>query len=158
MGSFHLSIFYSSIESIMVFCLWQWLTKFGPVSYSIKFHCINNHLLWLFLTANMWKKDTKILIHIHTSHATHSFHNSWSTSFLESTVLTSTAPLEAFLPAVTLSVSIPVSQTRFGIQVFHWMMRLSCSTSRESSQIHFLTVDGILWQRRNLSLSSQLAT
>lgn len=64
---------------------------------------------------------------------------------------------EAFPPAVAFSVSVPVSQTRFGIRVFHWTMRLSCSAPRKSSQLCFLTDEGILWQRRTYhSLASWL--
>lgn len=64
--------------------------------------------------------------------------------------------LKAFPPAVTFSVSVPVSQTRFGIQVFHWTMRLSCSAPKKSSQLCFLTDKWILWQRTTYSLASWL--
>lgn len=131
----------------------------SPVPCSTKFHYINNHLFLTILNCSSMEKAAKncftftffMPLAVLSAPLKHIF------SGMPSRNQHSPPLVVAFPPAVTISVPVPVSQTRFGIQVFHRMMRLSCSTPRESSQLHFLTEEGILWQRRNLSLSSQLA-
>lgn len=130
----------------------------SPVLCNTKFHCINNNFLLTVLNCPSMEKAVKNRSTFTSFMPLPVFLPPWNIfSGMQSPNQHSPPLVEVFPPAVTFSVPVAASQTRFGIQVFHRMMRLSCSTLRESSQLCFLTEEGILWQSRNLSLSSQLA-